>query len=218
MTTLSRLLAPFALTLAVFATPASANIATTASVYFNSTPGSWVGGAVGAPVASWVHGIDGIFFGGINFDQGVHITYDDGHYWNFDFAAPTFNPSDNSNDGQPLHVGLYNNATRFPFNSPTKPGMDISGNGRGNNQSSGWFNVLDIAYGQNGNIDRFAVDFRQFDETQNQTGTSLYGSLRFNSAIPLTPVPEPTTVLLLIGGLAALGVARRVSKAKVALV
>lgn len=196
-------------TLALAATVANANnLANTASVFMHGEPGSWVSGALGAPEVTWVHGIEGIFSGGTNFSQGVSITYSGDAYWSFDFAAPSYNPVTNTNDGQPLTVGFYNNATRWPFNSPTKPGLSVSGNGRGDNQLSGWFNVLEIAYGSNGDILRFAVDFRQYDENLTMSGPSLYGSLRFNSAIPLSPVPESSTLALWAGGLAALTVLR----------
>lgn len=197
---ISRILAALSFTLLFCAGPAYANLATTAKVYLKGEPGSWVSGAVGSPEATWTHGIEGIFSATTNFDKGVSVSYQDGNYWSFDFAAPTYDPITNTNDGQPLGVGLYNKATRFPFNSPTKPGINISGNGRGNNQQSGWFNVLEISYGLNG-INAFAVDFRQYDESLTQTGPSLYGSLRFNSSIPLTPVPEPSGALLLAAGL-----------------
>lgn len=192
-----------------FVAPASAAIATTASVYLKGEPFSWVSGAVGAPEVTWVHGVDGLFFSSTNFDQGVTINYDDGNFWSFDFAAPSYDPVANTNDGQQLVAKFYDNATRFPFNSPTRSGMDISGNGRGNNQLSGWFNVLEAVYGTDGVVERFAVDFRQYDENLDQTGPSLYGSLRFNSDIPLTPVPEPAAYVLIMLGLGLVFVAAR---------
>jgi len=39
--------------------------------------------------------------------------------WNFNFAAPTYNPDTNTNDGNFLEAGFYDNAERSPFNSPT---------------------------------------------------------------------------------------------------
>lgn len=207
MSLLARLFAAAALVSSCLTATAS-GLANTASVYLHGEPGSWVSGAVGAPEATWVHGVDGIFSIATNFDQGASITYEGDNWWHFDFAAPTYDPVTNTNNGQHLKVGLYNNATRFPFNSPTKPGMDISGNGAGNNQESGWFRVLEVTYA-GAEITTLAVDFRQYDENLNQTGPSLYGSLRFNSSIPLTPVPEPTTVALLLAGLGALFLKRR---------
>lgn len=198
-----------ALILTLASASAFANLAQTATVYFKGEAGSWVSGAIGAPQVTWKHGVDGLFSAHQNFDKGVSISYNDGNYWNFDFAAPTYNPQDNTNDGQLLHVGLYSNATRFPFNSPTRPGLNISGNGRGNNTLGGWFNVREIVYGPGNDITKFAVDFRQFDESPNQTGPSLYGSLRFNSSIAITPVPEPETYAMLGIGLLALAVVRK---------
>lgn len=184
------------------------NIATSAVVFLHTEPGSWVGGGIGGPEASWQHGIDGVFYGGSmygSFDRGIQIRYDDGDYWTFGFAAPTYDPATNTNDGQPLAVGFYDNAQRLPFRSPTRPGLEVSGNGRGNNTLSGWFEVLEVSYGADGALDRFAVDFRQYDESTSQTGPSLYGSLRFNSTIAINPVPEPANSAMLLAGIAVLG-------------
>ena len=214
MSMLARLFA--AATLVASCVSATAGgLAQTGSVYFHGEPGSWVSGAVGAPDATWVHGVDGIFTVNTNFDQGASISYEGDSWWRFDFAAPTYDPVTNTNNGQHLHVGLYSNATRFPFNSPTKPGMDISGNGRGNNQESGWINVLEVTYVGN-EITSLAVDFRQFDESMTQTGPSLYGSLRINSSIPLTAVPEPASVALLLAGLGVVALKRRRAAAVIA--
>jgi PEP-CTERM motif len=191
-----------------------ANLADTAVVYLRGEPGSWVSGGIGAPEATWVHGVHGIFDASTNFSQGISIRYQGDNSWNFDFAAPSYDPETNTNVGQPLEVQFYANATRWPFNSPTRPGLNVSGAGRGNNQLSGWFNVLEVEYGTGGSITSFAVDFRQYDENLTQTGPSLYGSLRFNSAIPvtLTPVPEPAPTAMLLAGLGVLACAVRRSR------
>lgn len=185
---------------------ALAGIAKSAEVYLNSDPGSWVGGAIGAPTVDWVHGVDGVFSGSENygsFNQNIQIGYNNGSSWLFNFSAPTYNPDTNTNTGQPLHVGLYTGAQRFPFNSPTKPGLSVSGNGRGDNTLTGWFNVLEISFTSAGDLDKFAVDFKQFDESSINTG--LYGSLRFNSTIAITPVPEPESYAMLLVGLGVVG-------------
>jgi hypothetical protein len=177
-------------------------LAVTASVYMYSQPGNWVGGALGAQQVDWVHGIDGIFTASANYGsnlEGINISYNDGDLWNFQFAAPSYVASTNTNSGQLLTDGLYTHAQRFPFNSPTRPGLTISGNGRGENQDSGWFDVLNIAYNPDGTLASLAVDFAQYGGTSG-TGPELYGSLRFNSDIPVDPVPLPDSAWLLLSG------------------
>jgi hypothetical protein len=189
------------------------DIATSATVYFHAEPGSWVGGAIGAPEVTWTHGDEGIFYSysTAEFPGLVRIGYDAGSTWfDFNFAAPTYDPVTNTNDGQPLRVGLYDRAQRYPFNSPTRPGLDVSGTGRGNNTLYGWFNILELEYDDaTGALEAFAVDFLQYDEASGPTGPSLYGSLRFNSDIAINPVPEPSTCALMLGGLGVLALCAR---------
>jgi hypothetical protein len=188
--------------------PAFAAIANSGSIYMVAEPGSWVGGGLGAPSVLWTHGDQGIMQGASNFDQGASISFDNGGYWSFDFAAPTYDPITNTNNGNPLHTGFYNNATRFPFNSPTRPGLDVSGEGRGNNTLGGWFYIWEVGYGTDGSINLLAVDFRQYDESEQMQGPSLYGSLRFNSSVALNyntnPVPVPAAAWLFGSGLIGL--------------
>ena len=201
----------------LFSKLAIAALATSGSVYLSAEPGSWVGGGIGSSESTWTHGVEGIFSITSNFDQGASVTFNDGNYWNFDFAAPTYNPVTNTNDGNRLEIGFYDNATRFPFNSPTRPGMNFSGNGRGNNRLGAWFDVLDIEYGLGGEVLSLAVDFRQFDESEAMLGASTFGSLRINSNIPLnftgmalSQVPVPASIWLCGSGLIGLiGFSRR---------
>lgn len=194
-------IALFALVFYLSSNAVSAALATSGSVYLNAEPGSWVGGGIGAEEVLWTHGVEGIFSVSRNFDKGISVNFDDGNYWSFEFAAPTYDPTTNTNDGNDLAVGFYDNSTRFPFNSPTRPGLNFSGNGRGNNTLGGWFNVLDVAYDTDGEVLRFAVDFRQFDESESMAGPSTYGSLRINSDIPVNTVPLPPAWLALASGL-----------------
>lgn len=188
-----------------------AALATTARVFMKSDPESYVGGGLGAPSVLWTHGIDGVFGANSFSNNGVSISYQGTDFWNFDFYAPQYVPETNTLDGQPLKVGFYDMATRYPFNSPTRPGIDISGAGRGNNEESGWFQVLDVAFKPSGELERLAVNFKQFGENLNLSGPALYGELRFNSSIPIgTVVPEPESVVMMIAGLGLLvAVARR---------
>ncbi|MBI3822110.1 MAG: hypothetical protein HY289_05450 [Planctomycetes bacterium] len=76
----------------------------------------------------------------------------------------------------PLVVGEYIGAKRFPFNG-NSPGLSFSGKGRGANQLAGTFRVWEIEFEGN-NVTRLAVDFVQRSEI---AGPPLYGVLRHNS-------------------------------------
>ena len=110
-------------------------------------------------------------------------------------------------DDLPLQVGRYEDAARHPFNAFGTPGMDVFGNGRGDNVVSGFFEVLEIEYGQPSGIfslpeiEKLAIDYVQFDEGDNSKW--MVGSFRFNSALPVQHVPEPSTLGLLAIGLTA---------------
>ncbi len=94
-------------------------------------------------------------------------------------------------------VGFYPNATRFPFMG-SGAGLSFSGNYRGDNTLTGFFNVLQADYGPYSTDLSFAVDFTQY--SQGVQANWLIGSFRYNSDIPI--IPEPSTLLLLgLGGL-----------------
>jgi hypothetical protein len=67
---------------------------------------------------------------------------------------------------------------------------------------TGLFNVLEIVYGPGGSVSSFAVDFLQYDEGI-ETRWNL-GSLRYNSSVPISLVPEPMSWAMFAAGLAAL--------------
>ncbi len=158
--------------------------ATSGSVYLKADEDSYVGGGLGDNhEVSWTHGVEGTFTISTNFNEGATVSFNDGNFWSFNFAAPKFNAQTNENSGNRLEVKFYDKATRHPFNSPTVPGLDFSGNGRGNNKSSGWFDVLEVEYNDDEEILRLAVDFRQFDGSEDMSGPSTFGSLRINSSI-----------------------------------
>jgi hypothetical protein len=100
--------------------------------------------------------------------NGIYIN------WTLNLAAPS---------GQALAVGSYPNATRYPFQAPTSPGLTVSGNGRGCNQDFGSFEILEIALDPStGTLLRFAADFTQTCEST--TAPPLTGAIRYNSTIP----------------------------------
>ncbi len=144
---------------------ATANAAT--YLYFNSEPGDYIGQGREQTLTDE----DGVFTATTNYDNGVSIRYNGTTWWNLNFAAP--------NEEQ-LQPGPYEDATRFPFQSPTEPGLDVSGDGRGCNKLTGRFDILEISYNADGEIDRFAADFEQHCEG---VDPALYGSIRINSTV-----------------------------------
>jgi hypothetical protein len=176
----------------------ASGIATTGSVFLRAEPGNYVGFGLPAGGATWLHGIDVVFIGLNTSDGSAKIIASGDESWTFQFAAP-----------QLLQVGYYGNAVRYPSNSPLLPGMDVSGGSRGFNQLSGWFNVLQVSYDSAQQISALAIDFAEYGENLTQSGPALFGSLRYNSSVPLTTnVPEPSTLIQLCAGLFGLFVLR----------
>ncbi|KPK38103.1 MAG: hypothetical protein AMJ78_10510 [Omnitrophica WOR_2 bacterium SM23_29] len=178
--------------LIVFPVIASANTL----LYYTSSPSSWVGHGETVTVSP-SDGFD--FFVSRNFDQGVSFRIDNlatnpdpwSHkWWLIDFAAPF---------DAPLQVGHHGNATRFPFQDPSVPGLAFCGNGRGDNTLTGYFDVFEAVYDTNSEVTSFAADFVQYDEGIEDWWNR--GSVRYNSEIP---IPEPSTILLFGFGLASL--------------
>jgi hypothetical protein len=198
----------------LLAAPAQAQVtASSGTVHLNPDPYNHAWYEL-AGEETWYHGADGTMYSSDNvawINDGVNMFFERGNdKWLMQFVAPRFDPMDNSDDGQPLHIGLYDNVSGDWRDAPKQAGMLISSPMGMQWEWSGWFRVLDIAYGTDGFLSRFAVDFVQYD-TPNQTGPALSGSLRFNSAIPVGPVdvPEPGSALLMLAGLGLLAAARR---------
>lgn len=183
-----------------------ANAAPVTAFYYTSSPSSWVGQGETVTVTP----TDGFAFNvNRNFDNGVSFAINDfltnpdfqkTRWWYLDFAAP-FNAL--------LTVGYYDHATRWPFQDAEDPGLSFSGNGRGNNMLTGFFEVLEAVYDVDGTVLKFAADFTQFDEGFESWWNK--GSIRFNSTIPLpaSEVPEPATGLALATVLLLVGIVRR---------
>lgn len=119
-------------------------------------------------------------------------------WWHLDLAAP---------QGQQLVPGVYEAATRWPFQEWTEPGLDFSGDGRGCNQLTGRFVVTEAVYGPNGYVERFQAAFEQHCEGMEP---ALYGEVKI-----VNPPPPPSLDMTLtispkgsasrISGLATVG-------------
>ena len=186
-------------------------IPTSATIYLDGQAGSWVSGALPAPQVTWTQGSNGTVSTYIHpywHDAVVISIFNATTSWQFAFAAPTNDPAGGLSSGNVPGVGYYANAVRWPFEPYNQPGMEVSGNGRGENTLTGWFDILDLQLNAAGTeITSVAIDFDQWGGTEAQSGPSLYGSIRINSDLPvdLRPVPEPSTWLLMSLGLLYLG-------------
>jgi hypothetical protein len=137
-------------------------------LYFNSEPGDYIGEGI---EQTWSPE-DGVFTvtGDVS-SNVVSIDFDGTSWWYLNFAAPS---------GQTLHPGPYEDATRYPFQSPTLPGLSVYGNGSGCNTLTGRFDILEISYTSGGEIDRFAADFEQHCDGEDP---ALFGSIRYNATV-----------------------------------
>jgi hypothetical protein len=132
-------------------------------LHFDSQPGDYIGGGQSLTLTV----ADGAFTAGRNFDGGVSMYVNGPAGWSLDFSTPTtFAP------------GTYTGAARFPFQSPTQPGLSVSGDGRGCNTVTGSFTVLEAVFTPTGSVVSFAVNFEQHCEGGQP---ALFGVLRYNS-------------------------------------
>jgi hypothetical protein len=101
--------------------------------------------------------------------SGVQVTVTaPGQSWTLSFAAPS--------PGW-LLPGTYTGATRYPFQAPGTPGLDVSGDGRGANMVAGQFTVTQAVYDASGNVVSFAASFTQYGDG---SSAALTGQVDFN--------------------------------------
>lgn len=96
-------------------------------------------------------------------------SFDGQEYWTISFSAGR---------GKTLEVGTYEGAIRYPFNDDA-PGFSFSGTGRGCNKLGAHFTIVDLQYGQEGEIESFNAEFTQHCENRSE---ALTGTLQFNLA------------------------------------
>jgi hypothetical protein len=144
--------------------------------YYASPPGDYIGGG---RTRTFVVPADSITATGsqslgisVNVNEGTSGSFN-GEYWSIKLAPAI---------GGSLTVGAYEGAAREPFRG-SSPGLEMYGTGRGCNQLSGRFSILEIAFAVDGTLEKLAANFRQQCET---FMPALVGEIRINSAIPLT--------------------------------
>lgn len=111
-----------------------------------------------------------------NYDNGITVNIDqkpgdDSSYfwWTFNLAAP---------EGLELKPGVYESAQRHPFQDIDKPGLDFSGTGRGCNSLTGFFEIRNVEYNDEGDVEELDVYFEQHCEGN---AAALKGSIAFNT-------------------------------------
>src|SRR5688500_18596931 len=77
----------------------------------------------------------------------------------------------------PLAVGTYENAQRSA--DATHPGLDVGGQGRGCNATTGRFEITEIAHDVNGAVSTIAVSFEQHCEGG---PAALFGEVRYQAS------------------------------------
>lgn len=105
-----------------------------------------------------------------NFDQGISFSFYSDNLstlWFLDFSAP-FDAD--------LTTGNYPNAQRWPFQIQERPGLSVTGEGRGCNSLTGDFTVTSVNYGSSAEVLKFSAAFVQYCEGGNP---ALRGTIDF---------------------------------------
>jgi hypothetical protein len=104
-------------------------------------------------------------------------TRDGAHWFDFSFAGP---------EGKRLTPGEYGRATRYPFQPSGANGIDVSGDGAGENQEDGRFTVKQIEYTPEGRVAKCWITFTVFGADHD---TDTVGEIRYHADAPDDPAP-----------------------------
>jgi HYR domain len=148
-------------------------------LYMNSQPGDYIGGGIEQLYTSADTAITGSLPEGGSVFNATVIQGPYTHWWYVDIAAP---------QGQPLAVGSYTGAVRYPFNPPGA-GLSISGDGRGCNTLTGAFDVNELSYAPTGELLVFDATFEQHCEGG---PAALFGRIRIENPAPPPDLTPPT--------------------------
>ena len=173
------------LTILIFVCVLTQANAQTNAFYFTSSPQSFIG--QGKTLLATT--TNGYAFSG--YSSSVYmdsVTFNIGSSGN----PPTLWILSFSTATPPFTVGSYSNAVRFPDGGGTAPGLDFSGDGRGDNTLTGSFDILELSFSTNHTLISFAADFIQYDNGNPNEWNE--GSIRYNSTIP---IPEPSALAII---------------------
>ena len=152
-----------------------------ASLSFVSDPGDYIGGG---ETRSFT--LDTAAITAQSGQNGGHFNLTvfpfSGGFWYVNLSAPA---------GSQLVPGAYEGAVRF--NGPGQPGLDVYGDGRGCNQVTGRFDVLEAVFGPNGYLERFHAQFEQHCEGGEP-------ALRGEVFVANRPPPPALAIVLSVNG------------------
>lgn len=94
--------------------------------------------------------------------------------WSITFMSPA---------GKALRVGTYKNAQRAGFQEESRPGFELSGDGRGCNEIDAEFTILTFRRDLQRKLVEFSADFSQRCD---RAAAVLKGQLRFRATSPIT--------------------------------
>ena len=154
------------------------------SVTMVSQTGDWVGGGRDLLFDSATGTVN--LSGTLSYAQVDVLGGNDptGDGYTFNFAPPA---------GQELADGVYDNATRYPFEASTVPGLSVFGDGAGCNNDYGTFTIKDIGADASGNLDRLWLTYEQHCESA--SAPALFGEIRIGEPASTTPeTAEPQSV------------------------
>lgn len=133
--------------------PASAQPVGTGTVSFTGDPGDYIAG--GQTYSYDTSTGDRLGVNGSSDERAIEVsvTGANGDWWYLDLAAPT---------GEALAAGTYAGATRF--GGTGQPAIDIFGDGRGCNETSGSFTINSIEWGPYGYVQAIDATYEQHCE------------------------------------------------------
>ena len=149
----------------------ASSIATAGSqLTLNSDPGDYIGQG-----KNYVYkDVDSTFQYSTNFDRGITVSITNSTTrWTLDLAAP---------GSVRIEPGVYEQASRFPFQPADKPGLNFSGNGRGCNTLTGKFKVSEVSYDTEGTLTSLSATFEQHCEGN---VAALHGAINYNLVPPM---------------------------------
>lgn len=87
-----------------------------------------------------------------------------------------------------LVPGPYEDVRNYPFQSPVRPGLDVSGQSRGCSDVTGRFDIHEFVIGPTGDVESFAAEFEQHCGGREP---ALFGTILYAAAgPPFLPAPD----------------------------